>query len=286
MGPLTGITVVDFTRVLSGPYCTMILGDLGARVIKLEHPGRGDDTRRWGPPFLGDESAYFLSVNRNKESVAVDFKTPGGRELVERLAGAGRRRGRELPARARSTASASTRPRCAGRHPRIVYCSISGYGQTGPRRDEPGYDAVMQAEGGLMSITGAADGPPYRLGVAIVDIVSGMFAAQGVLAALARPRADRRGPGRRPGHARRDHGAAHLPGRQLLRDRRGAGTPRQPASDHRAVRDVRHRRWRPGAGRRQRQPVAALLPGGRAAGTRRRPALCDQCRPRSPTTTR
>ena len=85
MGPLTGITVIDFTRVLSGPYCTMILGDLGARVIKLEHPGRGDDTRRWGPPFLGDESAYFLSVNRNKESVAVDFKTPGGRELVEQL---------------------------------------------------------------------------------------------------------------------------------------------------------------------------------------------------------
>ena len=82
MGPLSGITVLDFTRVLSGPYCTMILGDLGARVIKLEHPGRGDDTRRWGPPFLGDESAYFLSVNRNKESVAVDFKTPGGKALV------------------------------------------------------------------------------------------------------------------------------------------------------------------------------------------------------------
>ena len=184
MGPLTGITVVDFTRVLSGPYCTMILGDLGARVIKLEHPGRGDDTRRWGPPFLGDESAYFLSVNRNKESVAVDFKTPGGRELVERLAGARPTSWSRTSGPGRSTASASTRPRCAGRHPRIVYCSISGYGQTGPRRDEPGYDAVMQAEGGLMSITGAADGPPYRLGVAIVDIVSGMFAAQGVLAAL------------------------------------------------------------------------------------------------------
>jgi formyl-CoA transferase/CoA:oxalate CoA-transferase len=183
MGPLAGITVLDFTRVLSGPYCTMILGDLGARVIKLEHPGRGDDTRRWGPPFLGDESAYFLSVNRNKESVAVDFKTPGGRELVGRLLAQtdivvenfrpGTLDGVGLDA---ATVRAA--------HPRIIYCSISGFGQTGPRRDEPGYDAVMQAEGGLMSITGAADGPPYRLGVAIVDIVSGMFAAQGVLAAL------------------------------------------------------------------------------------------------------
>ncbi len=183
MGPLTGITVIDFTRVLSGPYCTMILGDLGARVIKLEHPGRGDDTRRWGPPFLGDESAYFLSVNRNKESVAVDFKTPGGRELVQRLlAQADVVVENFRPGTLDGVGLDAATVRRA--HPRIVYCSISGYGQTGPRRNEPGYDAVMQAEGGLMSITGAADGPPYRLGVAIVDIVSGMFAAQGVLAAL------------------------------------------------------------------------------------------------------
>ncbi|HUU35394.1 MAG TPA: CoA transferase [Vicinamibacterales bacterium] len=183
MGPLSGITVLDFTRVLSGPYCTMALADLGARVIKLEHPGRGDDTRRWGPPFLGDESAYFLSVNRNKESIAIDFKSPGGREVVARLIAKadvvvenfrpGTLDGLGLDA---ATVRAE--------RPELIYCSISGYGQTGPRRDEPGYDAVMQAEGGLMSITGAADGPPYRLGVAIVDIVSGMFAAQGVLAAL------------------------------------------------------------------------------------------------------
>lgn len=183
MGPLHGTTVLDFTRVLSGPYCTMALGDLGARVIKLEHPGRGDDTRRWGPPFLGDESAYFLSVNRNKESVAIDFKSPGGREVVERLLATAdvvveNFRPGTLDALGLDAASVRAR------YPKIVYCSISGYGQTGPRREEPGYDAVMQAEGGLMSITGAADGPPYRLGVAIVDIVSGMFAAQGVLAAL------------------------------------------------------------------------------------------------------
>lgn len=183
MGPLHGLTVLDFTRVLSGPYCTMALGDLGARVIKLEHPGRGDDTRRWGPPFLGDESAYFLSVNRNKESVAVDFKRPGALEVVQRLVARAdviveNFRPGTLDAMGLDAASVRAR------HPKIVYCSISGYGQTGPRRDEPGYDAVMQAEGGLMSITGAADGPPYRLGVAIVDIVTGLFAAQGILAAL------------------------------------------------------------------------------------------------------
>ncbi len=183
MGPLSGITILDFTRVLSGPYCTMALADLGARVIKLEHPGRGDDTRRWGPPFLGDESAYFLSVNRNKESIAIDFKTPGGREVVERLLATAdvvveNFRPGTLDALGLDAATV----RAA--RPSLIYCSISGYGQTGPRRDEPGYDAVMQAEGGLMSITGAADGPPYRLGVAIVDIVSGLFAAQGVLAAL------------------------------------------------------------------------------------------------------
>ncbi len=183
MGPLSDITVLDFTRVLSGPYCTMALADLGARVIKLEHPGRGDDTRRWGPPFVGDESAYFLSVNRNKESIAIDFKTPGGREVVDRLIAKAdviveNFRPGTLDALGLDAATVRAD------RPALIYCSISGYGQTGPRRDEPGYDAVMQAEGGLMSITGAADGPPYRLGVAIVDIVSGMFAAQGVLAAL------------------------------------------------------------------------------------------------------
>jgi crotonobetainyl-CoA:carnitine CoA-transferase CaiB-like acyl-CoA transferase len=161
----------------------MALGDLGARVIKLEHPGRGDDTRRWGPPFLGDESAYFLSVNRNKESVAVDFMTAGGREVVERLLGISDVVVENFrPGTLDSVGLDAASVRAS--RPHLVYCSISGYGQTGPRREEPGYDAVMQAEGGLMSITGAANGPPYRLGVAIVDIVSGLFAAQGVLAAL------------------------------------------------------------------------------------------------------
>jgi crotonobetainyl-CoA:carnitine CoA-transferase CaiB-like acyl-CoA transferase len=183
MTPLQGITVLDLTRVLSGPYCTMLLADLGARVIKVEQPGKGDDTRAWGPPFQSGESAYFLSINRNKESVTLDFKQPEGRSLVERLLA----RADVLVENFRPGTLAKLGLDYATiqtRYPRLVYCSISGFGHTGPRRREAGYDAVMQGEGGLMSITGAADGPPYRLGVAIADIVTGMFAAQGITAAL------------------------------------------------------------------------------------------------------
>jgi formyl-CoA transferase/CoA:oxalate CoA-transferase len=167
----------------------MQLADMGARVIKVEQPGRGDDTRAWGPPFIGPESAYFLSINRNKESLTLDLKS--GRAVIERLLdradvlvenfrpGTMERLGLGYAA-------------VAERWPRLVYCSISGFGQTGPRRNQPGYDAVVQAEGGLMSITGDADGPPFRLGVAIADIVTGMFAAQGIaLALLARARTGR-----------------------------------------------------------------------------------------------
>jgi formyl-CoA transferase/CoA:oxalate CoA-transferase len=191
MSPLDGLTVVDLTRILSGPYCTMMLGDMGARVIKVEQPGRGDDTRAWGPPFVAGESAYFLSVNRNKESLTLDLKQPGARRVLESLLD----RADVIVENFRP----GTMDRLGfgydavvKRRPRIVYCSISGFGHTGPRREEPGYDAVIQAEAGLMSITGAADGPPFRLGVAIADIVSGMFAAQGVaFALLARERTGR-----------------------------------------------------------------------------------------------
>src|SRR6267154_362998 len=181
--PLNGITILDLTRVLSGPYCTMLLADMGARVIKIEQPRGGDDTRHWGPPFLGTESAYFLSINRNKESVTLDFKQAEGRALLDQLIaksdvvvenfrpGALSRLGLDY---------ASLAPQ----HPRLIYCSVSGFGQTGPRRKEPGYDAVLQAEGGLMSITGSPDTPPVRVGVAVADIVTGMFAAQGISMAL------------------------------------------------------------------------------------------------------
>ena len=190
-GALDGLTVVDLTRVLSGPYCTMMLADMGARVIKVEQPGRGDDTRAWGPPFQNGESAYFLSINRNKESVTLNLKHPEGRRVLDALI----ERADVLVENFRP----GTLERMglgyadlSKQHPDLVYCSISGFGQTGPRRREPGYDAVMQGEGGLMSITGAPDGPGYRLGVAIVDIVSGMFSAYGIaVALLARERTGR-----------------------------------------------------------------------------------------------
>ena len=187
-GPLSGLTVLDMTRVLSGPYCTMMLADMGARVIKVEQPGKGDDTRGWGPPFQNGESSYFLSVNRNKESLTLNFKQPEGRRVLDKLIASA------------DVLVENFRPGTLERqglgydavsalHPRLVYCSISGFGQTGPRRSEPGYDAVMQGEGGLMSITGPDGGTPYRLGVAIADIVSGMFAAYGVaMGLLARER--------------------------------------------------------------------------------------------------
>ena len=183
MTPLQGITVLDLTRVLSGPYCTMLLADLGARVIKIEQPRKGDDTRGWGPPFQSGESAYFMSINRNKESVTLDFKQPEGRAALDRLIA----RADVLVENFRPgtlTKLGLDYASLQSTHPRLIYCSISGFGHTGPRRREAGYDAVMQGEGGLMSITGGGDGPPYRLGVAIADIVSGMFAAQGITAAL------------------------------------------------------------------------------------------------------
>ena len=189
-GPLDGLTVLDLTRVLSGPYCTMLLADMGARVIKIEHPERGDDTRGWGPPFVSGESTYFLSVNRNKESVTLDFKTPEGREVLDALI----ERADVLvenfrPGTLDRLGLGYTDVR--SRNPQLVYVSISGFGQTGPRRQEPGYDAAIQAEGGLMSITGDANGPGYRLGVAIADITAGMFAAYGTsLALFARQRSN------------------------------------------------------------------------------------------------
>jgi len=181
--PLAGITILDLSRVLSGPYCTMLAADMGARVIKIEHPTRGDDTRAWGPPFQDTESAYYLSINRNKESVAVDFKADEGRALIHALAA-------KADVLVENFRPGTLDPigfgydALAARHPSLIYVSISGYGQNGPRRDEPGYDAVAQAEGGLMSITGDEDGPAVRLGVAIADIAAGMFAFQGLMAAL------------------------------------------------------------------------------------------------------
>ena len=156
-GALDGVTVLDLTRILSGPYCTMMLADMGARVIKIEQPGKGDDTRAWGPPFQHGESAYFLCCNRNIKSITINLKSPNGQELIRRVAkvshvvvenflpGTLEKIGLDYDAMRKLS-------------PRLVYCSISGFGQDGPNRDRPGYDALIQAKAGVMSITGERDG--------------------------------------------------------------------------------------------------------------------------------
>jgi crotonobetainyl-CoA:carnitine CoA-transferase CaiB-like acyl-CoA transferase len=190
--PLSPYRVADLTRVLAGPYCTMQLADLGAEVIKLEAPGRGDDTRAWGPPFVEGESAYFLSINRSKKSLTLDLKHPRGKEVLWRLLercdvlvenfrpGALERLGFGYQS-------------VAARLPELVYCSISGFGHSGPDSSLPGYDVLIQGEAGLMSVTGAEDGPPLKVGASISDITAGMAAVQGILAALLQRERDGRG---------------------------------------------------------------------------------------------
>jgi formyl-CoA transferase len=182
-GALEGIKVLDLARVVAGPMCTMLLADLGADVIKVERPGAGDDTRCWGPPWAGTESAYYLSLNRNKRSITVDFKTERGKEIIRRLAG-------EVDVLIENY-KAGTLDRLglgfedlAKVNPRLIYCSITGYGLDGPDRDLPGYDFVVQGRGGIMSITGTADGPPTAVGVPIVDVTAAQNAAISILAAL------------------------------------------------------------------------------------------------------
>lgn len=182
-GPLDGVLVCDLTRVLSGPYCTQMLADLGAQVIKVERPGTGDDTRAWGPPFVGGTAAYFMSANRNKQSIAVDLKHPDGLAAVRRLA----LRADVLVENFRpGTADELGLGYAAlsAENPGLIYASISGFGQTGPYRERAGYDAIAQGMGGMMAITGEPDGAPVRAGVAIADIGAGMFAAFGIASAL------------------------------------------------------------------------------------------------------
>ncbi len=181
MDPLEGVRVLDLTHALAGPYCTMLLGDLGADVIKIETPGEGDHARGWGPPFVNGESSYFLSVNRNKRSVALDLKSEAGRKAAVLLA------------TACDVLVENLRPGTAARlglgyedlkrlHPGLVYCAISGFGQDRPSL--AGYDQIVQGTAGLMSITGLPDGPPIKLGVPIGDLAAGMFGANAICAAL------------------------------------------------------------------------------------------------------
>jgi crotonobetainyl-CoA:carnitine CoA-transferase CaiB-like acyl-CoA transferase len=182
--PLEGVRVLDLSRVLAGPYATMVLGDLGADVLKVEHPVRGDDTRHWGPPFAGGESAYFLSVNRNKRSIGVDLKDQKGLERVKTLA-AGADVLIENWRRGALEKLGLGYEALREENPDLIYCSITGFGP-GPDEDRPGYDFLVQARGGVMGITGQPGGEPTKVGVAISDIVCGLFASNAILAALYR----------------------------------------------------------------------------------------------------
>ena len=180
---LSGIRVLDLSRILTGPYCTMMLGDLGAEVIKVENPGAGDDTRQWGPPFVNGESAYFLSVNRNKQSITLNLKHPQGQAVFHRLV-------QDCDVLVENFRPGTMErlglgyAKLAEVNPGLVYASISGFGLSGPYKDKAGYDIVAQAMGGLMSTTGTADGPPVKAGFSVADIGAGMFAAFSILAAL------------------------------------------------------------------------------------------------------
>jgi formyl-CoA transferase len=181
--PLQNIRVLDLSRVLAGPHCTMVLSDLGAEVIKVERPETGDDTRQWGPPFAGGESAYFLSSNRNKKSITLNLKSEKGKQLAAALAS-------KSDVLIENLLPGTLDKMGLGydalkqRNPRLVYCSITGFGQDGPYRDRPGYDLLVQAMGGVMSITGEPDGEPTKVGVGICDITAGLYAATAICAAL------------------------------------------------------------------------------------------------------
>ena len=177
-GPLHGIKVLDLSRILAGPYCTQILGDLGAEIIKIERPGRGDDTRGFAPPFLKNrdgedtsESAYFLAANRNKKSVAIDISRPAGQKLIRQLAA-------ESDVLVENFKTGTLKKYglayddLKNENPRLVYCSITGFGQTGPYANRPGYDFLIQGMGGIMSLTGEPDGSPQRVGVSITDLTT------------------------------------------------------------------------------------------------------------------
>jgi crotonobetainyl-CoA:carnitine CoA-transferase CaiB-like acyl-CoA transferase len=182
-GPLAGTRVVDLTRILAGPLCTMMLGDMGAEIIKVEPPGSGDDTRAWGPPFVAGEAAYFLGVNRNKRSLTLNMSAPAGQAVLQELV----KRADVLVDNFKlgTLAKWGFGDAWFEQHaPRLVRCSITGYGSSGPKAALPGYDFILQAESGLMSICGAPEGGPTKYGVAIVDVCAGMLASNSILAAL------------------------------------------------------------------------------------------------------
>ncbi|HVO95070.1 MAG TPA: CoA transferase [Terriglobales bacterium] len=182
-GPLDGVRVLDLTRVVAGPYCSMFLGDLGADVVKVEQPGTGDDTRGWGPPFAGGESAYYLCINRNKRSLTLDLKSRRAVELLRQLVKVADVVMENFrPGTMEGLGLGETDLRKL--NPRLIYASLTGFGADGPMSDWPGYDLIVQAWGGLMSITGTPDGEPVKVGVAIIDLVAGLMLGKAITAAL------------------------------------------------------------------------------------------------------
>ena len=188
--PLHGLRIFDLTRILAGPTCTQLLGDLGADVIKIERPGQGDDTRKWGPPFVKDEAgadtseaAYYLSSNRNKRSVTIDISKPGGQELARQLIAHSDILVENFKVGGLAKYGLAYADLKA-EFPELIYCSITGFGQTGPYAPRAGYDYLAQGMGGLMSLTGEPDGEPVKVGVGIADIMCGMYASTAILAAL------------------------------------------------------------------------------------------------------
>ncbi|KAH9513347.1 hypothetical protein Btru_034696 [Bulinus truncatus] len=180
---LNGIRILDMSRVLAGPYCTMVLGDMGAEIIKVERPGAGDDTRAWGPPFLGSESCYFLCVNRNKKSITVDLKKPEGVKLIKELAAVSDVLIENyIPGNLAELGLGYTE--LSTEFPHLIYCSITGYGQTGEYATRAGYDVIVSGMGGLMNITGPSDGEPCKVGVALTDLSTGLYAVSAILASL------------------------------------------------------------------------------------------------------
>ena len=291
-GPLAHLTILDLSRVLAGPWCTQLLADLGATVIKIEKPGSGDDTRAWGPPFLADsaghetaEAAYYLACNRGKQSVAIDFTKPEGRDLVLALARDVRRARRELQGRRPRDATGSTTRSVAAINPRIVYASITGFGQDGPYADRAGYDFIIQGMCGFMSVTGERDdlpgGGPQKAGVAITDLMTGMYASVALLAALAHR--DRTGEGQYIDACLLDSSVAMMAVMNMnyLVSGVRAAARGQRAPEHRALPGVRVRRRPPDPRRRQRRPVPQVLRrrrraanGRRTRASRRTPDAC------------
>ena len=183
LAALSDIKIIDLSRVLAGPYCTQMLADYGANVVKIEQPGTGDTTRTWAPPFVGDQSAYFLCANRNKRSLTLNLKSPEGVAILKQLLhDADVLVENFTPGTMQDLGLAYDTLKAE--FPRLIYCSISGYGQTGPYRERPGFDFAIQAEGGIMSITGPVDGEPSKVGVPIADITTGLFATNAIMAAL------------------------------------------------------------------------------------------------------